>query len=292
MPSPLGDRSTRAERSESPTLPTRASTGHLRAVSPGGGTKAQRARRQAALHMNRTRKAQRRLTIFGPQPKESRFSGLISPMSLLRRWRELTGIKYAALDATSPLGAYLNEKELQELARACAIRTFKEGDSLPESPFYIVLDGAVTVMEATTGDVVCTRGQWSFFTSLAGEGLTGKGEEGMMRVGAAAPARGGASGTEDADILCVCREDSRVLLVANEDRLDSFYWGCSAEGQGGYDAIVHTNLANTLMEVPFISEADVDRPSLRKLGELCSYHAVQEGEWIFEAGDAVSALVT
>ena len=217
----------------------------------------------------------------------------------------MAGIKFAALDAASPLGSYLNEAELLLLARSCSVRGFKEGESLPDSPFYIVLDGAVTVMEADTGDVVCTRPQWSFFTNRAGQGVV---EEGVHSNGLSEASivsvptqlRRGKSEKiapdkfhavdSSGEIACVCRDDCRVLLVSSQDRLERFYFSCSSVGQDGYDSIVHTNLSTTLMEVPFIIQADVDRASLRKLGELCSYLALQEGEWIFEEGDAANCF--
>ena len=55
-----------------------------------------------------------------------------SILEVLRRWHDMAGIKFAALDAASPLGSYLNEAELLLLARSCSVRGFKEGESLPE----------------------------------------------------------------------------------------------------------------------------------------------------------------
>ena len=94
-----------------------------------------------------------------------------SPTKFLRRWRERATLIFATLDGVSPLGAYLTEKELLLLAKACSIMHFKEGEFLPDSPFYIVVAGAVTVMDVASGDVLCTRGQWAFFTSNAGRGV-------------------------------------------------------------------------------------------------------------------------
>ena len=153
-------------------------------------------------------------------------SGAWTPMAIFRRYREATGmLKFAALDSTSPLGAYLSEAEMLRLARACSIRRFAKGASLPDSPFYLVLDGVIRVLDEQTGKVLCKRKQWSFFSRHAGQGI--------LRLG-----------IEGASTLLVADEEARVLLVSSEDRLDAFYYHCSPEAQEGYDAIVHTNLVS------------------------------------------------
>lgn len=40
--------------------------------------------------------------------------------------------------------------------------------------------------------------------------------------------------------------------------------------------------ATRLSEVPFIKAADVDEKSLGRMGELVSYLALQQGEYVFE----------
>ena len=55
--------------------------------------------------------------------------------------------KLFALEKQSPLGAYLSAAELGRLARLCSIVRFGENRSIRnDSPFYLVLDGCVTVI--------------------------------------------------------------------------------------------------------------------------------------------------
>ena len=67
----------------------------------------------------------------------------------------------------TPLGAYLNEEELLKLARACSILRFRKGKPLRESPFYLLIEGVVSVVAVESGLELCSR--TSFFTRHAGQ---------------------------------------------------------------------------------------------------------------------------
>ena len=105
--------------------------------------------------------------------------------------------------------------ESRRLARACQIKTFKAGQSLPDSPFYIILEGDVKVVDYA-GAVLCTRKDGAFFTRRAGLGLVA------------------AKGVQAEDMTdLVCEERSKVLLVMSEGRLETFYEQISTVGREG-----------------------------------------------------------
>ena len=49
------------------------------------------------------------------------------------------------LKALSPLGAYLSETDLQEAARSCSIVRMEAGKPVPDSPFYLIISGAIAI---------------------------------------------------------------------------------------------------------------------------------------------------
>ena len=56
--------------------------------------------------------------------------------------------KLQLLGERSPLGAYLSSAELNRLAKLCSIVCFSKGKSIQaDSPFYLVIDGVVSVMD-------------------------------------------------------------------------------------------------------------------------------------------------
>lgn len=67
----------------------------------------------------------------------------------------------------TPLYAYLEDRELQQLASAFVRQRVKAGKVLPESPFYIVLSGIVDVRQNDSS--LCHKGAGSFFSRHAGE---------------------------------------------------------------------------------------------------------------------------
>lgn len=137
---------------------------------------------------------------------------------MLKKWNEVRSIKFAALDATTPLGAYLTSPELMRLASACSMLRMAKDDLLPESPFYLVLEGAVNVVDVASGDVICTRKQWSFFSRQAGVGILDE-----KRAAASVEL------APDVDTtVLVCQRPSKILFVTSEDRLETFYWSAAA----------------------------------------------------------------
>ena len=85
-------------------------------------------------------------------------------------WRRTErSLKRWLLEHVSPLGAYLSEWELARLSRACAIVRFTAGKPIPESPFYVVLEGEISVL-SSDGEELLVRDSGSFFTRLAGQG--------------------------------------------------------------------------------------------------------------------------
>lgn len=56
--------------------------------------------------------------------------------------------KLQLLGERSPLGAYLSPDELNRLSKLCSIVRFSKGRAIQaESPFYLVIDGVVAVMD-------------------------------------------------------------------------------------------------------------------------------------------------
>ena len=56
--------------------------------------------------------------------------------------------KLQLLGERSPLGAYLSPAELNRLSKVCSIVRFSEGKPIrANSPFYLVVDGVVAVMD-------------------------------------------------------------------------------------------------------------------------------------------------
>eukprot|EP00966_Prymnesium_polylepis_P277394 6409556-Prymnesium_polylepis.1 len=64
----------------------------------------------------------------------------------------------------SPFSAYLNEKQLRRLARACRLQRFAVGVELHSSPFYIMVTGKVRVESIATSETLCSRAEGDFFT--------------------------------------------------------------------------------------------------------------------------------
>ena len=66
----------------------------------------------------------------------------------------------------SPFFVYLNDEELETLARAFVTRKVSAGTALPNSPFYFVLHGDVEVRHE--GRTLVTKHAGSFFSRHAG----------------------------------------------------------------------------------------------------------------------------
>ena len=177
--------------------------------------------------------------------------------------------KRSALETASPFGTYLSEVDLAKLAKLCTIVSFSAGREVDgESPFYLVLEGTVAVLDGASGTELTTRKAGAFFTRHAGRGQVSR--RSQLRAGSS---------------TLVGRSAGSLLLARDEERLQLFYENLSSEARDGYDAIISTNISTVLSEVNFISEAKLDATALRQLGELCSYTTVRAGDTVFAQGD-------
>lgn len=181
--------------------------------------------------------------------------------------------KRNALETASPLGAYFSDAELTKLAQLCHIVRFRQGRQLPESPFYLVLDGIVAVLDATATTELTSRRAGSFFTRHAGQGNVSRG-----------------GGNTSLQTLLVGKTSGHVLVAPDEEALAVFYETLSAGSREGYNAIVSTNMATVLGSVGFIRDAALDAVAMRKLGELCSYVTLHPQDRVFEQGDTADAF--
>ena len=165
-------------------------------------------------------------------------------------------LKLQALRAFSPLGAYLEDSELGQLARTCAFVTIHPGRPLPESPFYLVIKGSVSVTDVESGEELTTRQRGSFFTldmtrhagrehsadsgrisrrlrhtlssAALGGGGGGAGSGGGGKAASRRGSRGGVGAEETRRLLG--KEAGRMLLVRNEGKLDAYFeaWSVAA----------------------------------------------------------------
>jgi CRP-like cAMP-binding protein len=182
--------------------------------------------------------------------------------------------KVQLLAERSPLGAYLNPDELNQLAKICSIVRFKKGKPIQaESPFYLVVEGVVAVMDDDAVTELTSRRAGSFFTRMAGRGAV-KGRK--------------AKSIETA--LMGKTSGSLLLGPTDEESLDNFYLRLSSEAREGYDAIISTNISTVLSSVNFINEANPTQAMLRKCGELCSYMPLHQDDMVFEQGDEADAF--
>ena len=77
-----------------------------------------------------------------PGRQASSMSRVVSVLGLNR------AEKLQLLGERSPLGAYLSPAELNRLSKVCSIVRFSEGKPIrANSPFYLVVDGVVAVMD-------------------------------------------------------------------------------------------------------------------------------------------------
>ena len=182
--------------------------------------------------------------------------------------------KVQLLAERSPLGAYLNPDELKQLAKLCSITRFKKGKPIQaDSPFYLVVDGVVAVMDDDAVTELTSRRAGSFFTRMAGRGAV-KGRK-----------------AKSIDTTLMGKTSGSLLLgPTDEESLENFYLRLSLEAREGYDAIISTNISTVLSSVNFIDEANPTPAMLRKCGELCSYMPLHPGDYVFEQGDEADSF--
>ena len=66
----------------------------------------------------------------------------------------------------TPLYAYLDDKELEQLADAFVRKKIAKGKELPESPLYVLLSGEVEIIQ--NGKTLCKKHEGAFFSRRAG----------------------------------------------------------------------------------------------------------------------------
>ena len=173
------------------------------------------------------------------------------------------------LEDRTPLGVYLTNADLDRLASACSVMRFGSTSALYDSPFYVVIEGTIAVIDSDTGEELTTRSDGAFFTALTvfttGTGAT----RSTHLVGKAA---------------------GRVLYVSSDTRLATFYGACSTEAREGYDTVVSTSLAAVLSTVSFVREAKLPNERLQRLVELCSYLSLPKHEHVWRKADPVHAF--
>lgn len=180
----------------------------------------------------------------------------------------------AALENETPLGAYLDEKELQHLACICTSVSVRPGRQLPDSPFYLVTSGDAVILNQD-GSVLCTRTRGAFFSRRAGVVLERR--DNSFKKGTRASSIITSSGFDD-------EGDSRVLttivggpagvnvLYVNRNQLDHFLKEyCSSKSRDIVMRISRSNISAQLSEVPFIADSGLQPAELRSLGEICHY---------------------
>ena len=193
--------------------------------------------------------------------------------------------KLDALQNTSPFGVYLSEAEVTSLAKLCTSSSIKAGKGLPESPFYVVIQGEVQVL-SEEGETLCTKYPGAFFTRRAGliskssigakaadlrKSIVKKGDDGKRE--------------DDAVTTTVTCKASALVLVLAPSRLNDFLKTLSDESQEVVNAILRTNIGTQLSQVPFIDQADIEPAGLRALGEICSYACYPKDKYVFAQGD-------
>jgi len=194
----------------------------------------------------------------------------------------------AALENETPLGAYLDEKELQHLACICTSVSVRPGRQLPDSPFYLVTSGDAVILNQD-GSVLCTRTRGAFFSRRAGVVLERC--DNSFKKGTRASSIITSSGFDD-------EGDSRVLttivggpagvnvLYVNRNQLDHFLKEyCSSKSRDIVMRISRSNISAQLSEVPFIADSGLQPAELRSLGEICHYATFAPGTCVFRQGD-------
>lgn len=158
--------------------------GRRAAINPTDQTrKLKRSDTRELLDIERTQAMKRHVTRRvnrdrGARSSEARYNSATSAeqssgglLSAIRRWREAPTsqqLKFAALDSSSPLGACVSESELLRLSNACRIVKVAAGRPLPDSPFYLIMEGRIDVLDEA-GHLLVQRERWAFFTKLAGQ---------------------------------------------------------------------------------------------------------------------------
>ena len=70
--------------------------------------------------------------------------------------------------ASTPFFIYVHEDDLELLARCFAVHRFTSGQTLPESPFYVLVRGELGIVDKKSQHTLCTKQAGAFFSRRAG----------------------------------------------------------------------------------------------------------------------------
>ena len=165
-----------------------------------------------------------------------------------------------------------DEADLEALAKIFKPQKFAAGDELPESVFYFLVEGSVSVMVAE--EKLCTKQEGAFFSSK------------VLDVTEASKADK-KSGSQpkwmrEAMTRRVGETAGKVLIVPGA-ALAAF----TARNEACATAVRSMqwdSLEASLNKVPFIREACLDEAQLRTLGELFTYQAEEKGQTVVTQG--------
>ena len=88
-------------------------------------------------------------------------------MSCLGRTRHTVVDKLKILKST-PFLFYLDEADLELLASCFTVQHVRRNQTVPESPFYLLLRGELAVVSKKDNITLCTKQNGAFFSRRAG----------------------------------------------------------------------------------------------------------------------------
>ena len=184
--------------------------------------------------------------------------------------------KAAALQKT-PFYVFLGDAELAALAGAFRRVKFSKGAELPESVFYLIVEGEIGVH---AGDrELCARHGPAFFSRNVG------------RRPMKQKRRSSAADSYDSDKEApriVGKSPGSALIISSRD-LEAF----NAKSEAGARAakvMLASSLETSLSKVPFVAAAELSDAQLHALAESCSFEAVDAGGTVFKQGATADAF--
>lgn len=240
-------------------------------------------------------------------------------MSCLRK--RLLEAKLSHLQST-PFFVYVEESDLQQLARAFTLHRFVPAQPIPESPFYVLVRGELSIVNKSDKKVLCNKKQGAFFSRRAGlvevvSSKSGSQSRFSSRLSRASkvdrrssakmgdstdnapslrsPASLASSRSSsrftaskaslaEATTAVIARTEGEVMLLTPV-AFTRFMARASEASNLGVRSMMSTNIESMLLRVPFIRDAALAATAVRALGDLCSYTALDAGASVFEQGD-------
>ncbi|KAL1520866.1 hypothetical protein AB1Y20_022427 [Prymnesium parvum] len=182
----------------------------------------------------------------------------------------------------TPFLLYLDEADLECLARAFSLYRFEPREMLPESTFYYLVEGTICVWAGE--EKLCTKREGAFFSynfrpqsrvrrSTADRRTS---SQRFSRKEDAAWIRG-----EPATKLVA--DSPGVILIARSNALSKFT-NRNENCERAVQSMQWASLEASLNLVPFIRDAQLNHDQLQTLGELYTFQAVEKGTKIVEQG--------